>query len=205
MNGSEEKVLYNAFADDCDFWVTRIEHAINWFTIMKDFEMATGLALQPSKCKANLLGWKLNPSGRGKKAVEQLKKALPSVQVAYREDIKSVGITLSTDDFNKTGDMTKKTWETKIKKLEPFVCVMAKKNEERNVISKARKINEVLSRLWYIVLNCMPEERHTAKIQGLINRLLWNTKVSLVAKEFYTLPISKPGGVGGSPGCENKN
>jgi hypothetical protein len=73
---------------------------------------------------------------------------------------------------------------------------MARKMDDQSLISKARKINEVLSRLWYIVLNCVPEERHTSKVQGLINRLLWNTKTPMVAREIYTRPFFKPGGLG---------
>ena len=46
---------------------------------------------------------------------------------------------------------------------------VAMKTEKMSIASKARKINEVLSRLWYIVLNCIPNEQHITGVNGLVN------------------------------------
>ena len=193
---SKEKTLYNAFADDCDFFVTELTHVINWFTLMGSFEGATGLALQKTKCKANVLGKKYAPETQeGKKLLEYVKSKLP-IQVGYRTDIKSVGITLSPEEYLKTGNITRKTWETKIKRVQPYAAVMADKMKGLNLITKARRINEVLSRVWYIVMNCIPEEKDIKRVDGMITQLMWNTTSYPVPKEMYIRTRKEPGGLG---------
>ena len=87
----------------------------------------------------------------------------------------------------------------KIKKVKPYAAaaaVMAGKMQGLNLITKARKIKEVLSRVWYIVMNCTPEERDIKNMDGMITQLLWNTASYPVPKEIYTKSRNEPGGLG---------
>ena len=203
VKGSKDRTLYSAFADDCDIWVTEIRHVINWFELLGKFEEATGLALQPPKCKANMLGGKWvceksgSPSRHGKKALEELKKKLPKLMVGFRADIKSVGITLSMEEATKPkGNLTEKTWNTKLKKLTPYVKAISMKTAKKSIVSKARKVNEVLSRLWYIVLNCIPNDQHIKTVNSLVNRLLWNRESYPVPRNEYIQPMGERNGLG---------
>ena len=206
VKNSLEKTLYSAFADDTDIWVTEPKHVSNWFSLLGEFQKVSGLSLQMAKCKANLIGNAYSPELRTQsveKEIKEMKVSLPKVQIGYRIDIKSVGISFTMKNYEREMNLTETTWNQKLKRISPYINVVAKKDVNASLIAKARSINANLSRLWYIVMNCMPRPEDIIATNALINKQLWNKNSYVVKREVYTRPVTEESGLN-APDAERR-
>ncbi len=171
------KKKVGAYADDTVIGVSSVEDIQRFNRTFKDFEKATGMALNPSKSEAVLLGkWKEDPP--------------PGIPFPVKKWVKYLGCPvghLTGRDYSKIyKDMEDKIHSTFIKWKGA-----ASSQWDRTVIAKTM----VLSKLWYMASVIPWDMGSLRRIQKHTLNYLWSYGSSKVGKAQLMRP-KKKGGLG---------
>ena len=202
LRGSENKVLDTTFADDADVFQTKPEPLQAWVVMLKEFSIPSGLAINEEKSRINLLGFgfrgSLTRNENGKAMMSNLQKLCPAIKtIVVGEDVKTVGTIISAADYCRgNGDIMNKSWAKRILAFSPYACSLRYRMTGQPVLDKIPKLNEHLSKLWYLSMNCPITEAQTSSIFKIVDSTVWEYGSALIPRTVYTQPVSVPGGLG---------
>ncbi len=188
------------FADDVTLLLTTPESVCSWWNMLNDFRIPAGVEVNTSKTKLNLIGWGFQgPITQNAVTVnvsKQIQAAIPSFcPIVIRQDVKCVGVILSVSDYNSDLLITAKSWQKRIENFIPFATSLRFRLGHQNLLSKIPKVNDALSRLWYLSMNCPASPSQLSKMFAMVDSIVWGTKTPLLKRLVYTQPLSSPGGL----------
>ena len=204
LRESQAKVSDTAFADDVNIPVTQPEPLCAWVELFQDFNCPSGLTINEDKTQINLLGHgffgSIANEVKRTTMISKLRILCPALQIVIRQDVKTVGTIIAVADFcrhgGKNDGIMNKSWIKRIENFIPRLLSLRFQMAGQPVLSKIPKINNNLSSLWYLSLNCPITEAQVSTIWRALDYSVWEYGSPLLKRSIYTQPVSVPGGIG---------